>query len=574
MDKEASLKDNTLIKLWDGCLRKLPEKDAIVFLKVGAQPFRWNYLELFAQAEKFAAELKNKGVKKGDVCAIVITYNAYFYPLYLSVMLLRAVPAVLAYPNPRLHQEKFINGIQGMTKKSGFDWILTEEQLESALHPFVYFKGSKVKGMLFPLENSGKIPLSGKDLEIIRNAYLEIEPGDDLLLQHSSGTTGLQKPVLLTNEAVCKQIRNYSEAIHLTQKDKVISWLPLYHDMGLIAAFHLPLACGVTSVQIDPFEWAAAPSIMLQAISAEKTTLAWMPNFAFSFMASKIREENINNFNLDSMRMFINCSEPVRNDSIEKFTIRYAQIGLNENVVSTSYAMAETAFAVTQTPPVMRPVKLRVDYLELKGNKIKVIDDIEGDTKTLISSGRIINGCKIRIVDEKGFDLDEGNIGEIVVSSESLFSGYRHYTEKTKAVLKNGWYYTGDNGFMYQDNLYVLGRKDDLIISAGNNIYPEDVEDCINDLVGIVPGRVVAFGEYDETFGSELVCVIAETNITDIKDKRHLKVQIIKVGMEINVNIRRVFLVPPRWLIKSSSGKPSRKENKIRIFEAAKEMEV
>jgi acyl-CoA synthetase (AMP-forming)/AMP-acid ligase II len=574
MDKKTTLNDNTLIKLWDDCIKKLPEKDAIVFLKAGEQPLRWSYLELFGEAEKFAVELKKKGVKQGDVCAIVIRHNPYFYPIYLGIILLRAVPAVLAYPNPRLHQEKFLNGIRGMTKKSGFDWILTEKEMEGILHQLIYMPNSKVKGMLFPLEDMGKVSLSGKDVDEIRSGYFEIEPGDNLLLQHSSGTTGLQKPVLLTHEAVHKHLQNYSEAIHLTHKDKVISWLPLYHDMGLIAAFHLPLAYGVTSVQIDPFEWAAAPVILLQAITKEKATLAWMPNFSFSFMASKIREEDLSSFNLESIRMIINCSEPVRDDSIEKFKIRYAEIGLKPNAVSTCYAMAETTFAVTQTPPDSEPVKLHADYLELKGHKIKVINDKDGDIKTLVSSGEIINGCKIRIVDEKGFDLGEGNIGEIAVSSESLFSGYRHYPEKTKSVLKNGWYHTGDNGFMYKDNLYVLGRIDDLIISGGNNIYPEDVEDSINDLVGVIPGRVVVFGEYDEAFGSEYVCVIAETEFTEIKDKRHLKVQIIKTGMEINVNIRRVFLVPHKWLIKSSSGKLSRKENKIRIFEALNEMEI
>ena len=574
MKKETEYKDNNLIRFWDTCLKQFPQKEAIVCYISGEQPFRWNYLELFNEAEKFALELKNKGVKKGDVCAIIIRHNPYFYAVYLSVILLGAIPTVLVYPNPRLHQEKFVHGIKGMCQKSGIDWILTEKDLEGILLPLICIPETKIKGILFPIEDLENIIVSDKDLNKIRNGYFEVAQNDNLLLQHSSGTTGLQKPVLLTHDAVCKHLRNYSEAIQLTRKDKIVSWLPLYHDMGLIAAFHLPLAYGVTSIQLDPFEWAADPALMLRAISEERGTLTWMPNFAFNFMESKIREEELSSLNLQSMRMIINCSEPIKNDSIEKFELRFSQIGLKKHTITTCYAMAEATFAVTQTPPSIDPFKLFVNYVEMKSNTVKIKDDKVIDTKTLVSSGRIINGCKIRIVDRKGFYLDEGKIGEIVVKSESLFSGYRNYPEKTRTALRNGWYYTGDNGFIYSSNLYVLGRKDDVIISAGNNIYPEDIEDTVNELTGIIPGRIIAFGQYDESFGSEIICVIAETEFVELKDKKHLKIQIIKAGMEIGINIRKVFLVPHKWLIKSSSGKPSRKENKARISTVNKEMEA
>ncbi len=568
------INENTLYNFWYGCLKKFPEKEAVVWWKNGEEPYRWTYLELFSLSEKFAVELKNKGIKKGEVCAIIMRHNMYFYPIYLAVIMIGAIPTVLVHPNPRLHQEKFVSGIMGMTKKSGLDWILTEKDFENILHSIVYFAENTVKGMLYPIENIGRVSVTGQDLQKIRENFKDVSETDPLLLQHSSGTTGLQKPVLLTHGAVCRHLINYSSAIQLTEDDKVVNWLPFYHDMGLIAAFHLALAMGITSVQMDPFEWALKPTIIFDAIKKERATLTWMPNFAFNFLASKIKEEELGKYDLGTMRMFINCAEPIRHESLEKFKIRFIPVNLNNKSVASSYAMAEATFAVTQSVPGEELPKLYVDASELEKGNINIIKEKSSNTRVLTSSGRIINGCRLRIIDEEGHDLDEKQLGEILVKSESLFSEYRNYPEKTKDALQNGWYLSGDNGFMYKDNLYVLGRKDDIIVSSGSRIYPEDIENSVNDVVGVIPGRVVAFGQYEETVGTNVVCVISETDYTTAKDKRHLKTQIIQAGMEINVNIRKVYLVPHKWLIKTSSGKLSRKENKKKALEESKNIEI
>jgi acyl-CoA synthetase (AMP-forming)/AMP-acid ligase II len=146
-----------------------------------------------------------------------------------------------------------------------------------------------------------------------------------------------------------------------------------------------------------------------------------------------------------------------------------------------------------------------------------------------------------------------------------MFDGYRNYPEKTAEVFNDGWYYTGDYGFKYEDELYVIGRKKDIIIVAGKNIYPEDIEDAVNQAEGITPGRIIAFGEDDPSLGTELVSVVAETKLETEKDKNRLRLDILKAGMSIDINIHKVYLVPPKWLIKSSAGKPSRKANKERL---------
>jgi len=229
--------------------------------------------------------------------------------------------------------------------------------------------------------------------------------------------------------------------------------------------------------------------------------------------------------------------------------------------------MAETTYAVTQTIPGSIPVELLLDCQKLAQGFVETTVDF-AKARICVSSGKVIKGCRVRIVDENRKDLPFGRVGEIAISSVSMFDGYRNYPEKTTDVLKDGWYYSGDYGFIYNDEYYVIGRKKDIIIVAGNNIYPEDVEDTVSKVEGVIPGRVVAFGVDDETLGTEVLAVLAETNIETLNDKKHLKVRIQEAGLKNDIAISKVYLVPVRWLIKSSAGKPSRNANKERIIQS------
>ncbi|MGE5500155.1 MAG: AMP-binding protein [Syntrophothermus sp.] len=556
---------NSLWQKWVQNAKDTPDKDAVVHWRGGEEPLRWSFNSLISQATRFASFLKKMNVEKGDVCAIIMHHNFYFYPLYLAVSSIGAIPAVLAYPNPRLHPDKFRQGIEGMSQRSGLDYILTERSIENVISPLIEKNRTTIRSLIFPLEWLESEPTHTEFTEQINDIQSSVKPSDPVLLQHSSGTTGLQKPVLLSHSAVLQHIKNYSDAIGLTSDDKIISWLPLYHDMGLIAAFHLPLAYGITTVQIDPFEWVLAPALLLEAISKEKGTLMWLPNFAYNILADKIHDDEMEGLTLESLRLTVNCSEPVRIESHEKFINRFVPYGLNPQAISACYAMAETTFAVTQSKPSV-PVKvLSVDRQEFSKGKIKPLLDHESTVKMCVSSGVPIEGCHIKIVGENREALSADSIGEIAIHSVSMFDGYRNYPEKTSEVLKDGWYYSGDYGFVHEDHCYVIGRKKDIIIVAGNNLYPEDIELTASQVDGVIPGRVVAFGEEDLDLGSEQVSIAAETNLTDAKELHDLRMKIIKACMQIDVSIRKVYLVPPRWLIKSSAGKPSRKANKERI---------
>ncbi len=559
-------KYQNLWERWEDNSRRFPHKDAIVHWKAGEEPFRWSFSELLKTANKFSVLLAKQGIKRDEVCAIIIRHNPMFFPLYLGVAGLGAIPAVLAYPNPRLHPDKFKSGVEGMSQRSGLDWIFTERDLEAIIAPLVTRDGSTIKGLHFPLEWDSEFDLSENEQKMLTEIRSSIKETDPVLLQHSSGTTGLQKPVLLSQRAVLDHVDNYALSVNLTEDDKIVSWLPLYHDMGLIAAYHLPLAYGITSVQVDPFEWVLAPSLQFEALSAEKATICWLPNFAYNFMADRIEDDEMEGISLETLRLVINCSEPVRNESHKKFVAAFEKYGFSPLALSASYAMAETTFAATQTSPGEPITTIEVDRESLAQGK--VVDPIPGKTSRIcVSSGKEIPGCEVKIVDDKGNELPEHGVGEIIIKSVSMFDGYRNYPEKTAEVLKDGWYFSGDYGFKQDGELYVIGRKKDIIIVAGKNIYPEDVEDAIGTVEGIIPGRVISFGEDNVELGTEEISVVAETAYQDEKEKKHLIQRVREKGTSVDLTITHVYLVPPRWLIKSSAGKPSRKANKERITE-------
>ena len=565
----VGIEHETVWSRWCKNAAERPNSEAIIHWTAGEAPFRWTFSTLLAAAEQYASCLVEQGVRRGNVCAIILHHNTQLYPLYLAVCATGAIPAILAYPNPRLHPDKFRQGIEGMSRRSGLDWILTERKLQPLLEPLVTGSGSTIKELHFPLEWQAH----REDNQLLQEHPPQLIPTDPLLLQHSSGTTGLQKPVLLSHKAVLEHVKRYAGAISLTNSDKIVSWLPLYHDMGLIAAFHLPLIFGIPSIQIDPFQWVMAPSLLLEAITQERATVTWLPNFALNMMAFKIRDEDLHEVDLSSLRLIVNCSEPVRYESHENFLRRFQPYGLRPTALSACYAMAETTFAVTQTPIGLAPTVVAVDRTSLARGKVQPVTD-GAPARICVSSGKPIEGCEVRIVDENRLDVAPGSVGEIAITSATMFSGYRNYPEKTAEVLCDGWYYTGDYGFQDGGELFVIGRKKDIIIVGGNNVYPEDVEDAVGAVQGVIPGRVVAIGEENLELGSEHVAVIAETSMTSDPDRKALRLEIVKAGMASGITIASVYLVPPRWLIKSSAGKPSRKGSREKLMTERHRSEV
>jgi len=545
---------------WQELATLAPDREAIIHLKAGEPPHRWTWARLMDTAKRIATHLQQAGVKRGDVCAVIMRHHPLFYPTYLGISALGALPAVLAYPNTRLHPEKFRSGLEGMARRSGLDWVLTERALESTIAPLLSREGSTVRGLMFPLE---------WDLaatEPIEPDWSGVTPDSPVLLQHSSGTTGLQKAVVLSHRAVMEHTFRYGAALQIGADDKIVTWLPLYHDMGLIAAFYLSLLSGIPVIQLDTFEWVAAPILLPEAISAERGTLCWMPNFAFNLMASKIADEDLSGLDLRSVRVLVNASEPVRGDSFDRFHERFGPAGVPRTAYSACYGMAEVTMVAIQVPPGQEARRVSVDRDLLAQGQAEFTDD-PARARVCVSSGAPISGASLRVVDAALAEVPDLTVGEILIRSASMFDGYRNFPERTAEVLRDGWVHSGDIGFRYDGEFYVIGRQKDIIIVGGKKLYPEDIEDVVSQVDGIIPGRVVAFGLDDAEAGTEHVAVVAETRVDDPAAMKALRRAVVTAAMAIDITVARVYLAPPRWLIKSSAGKPARKANRERVAE-------
>ncbi len=381
-------------------------------------------------------------------------------------------------------------------------------------------------------------------------------------LQHSSGTTGLQKGVALSHTAVLNQIAAYSQAIALNERDVIVSWLPLYHDMGLIAGFLLPLVQGIPLVLMSPFDWVQHPALLLKAIHHHQGTLCWLPNFAYNHMARRIRQRDKEGLSLASMRLFINCSEPVRHESHQLFLEKFAANGATPEMLGVSYAMAENTFAVTQTPPGI-PARLDVvDRVSLEeSGYARPAAPEQPQAVVKVSCGPTVAGTAVVALSPNGHPLPDRQVGELAIRSPYMLTEYHNRPDLDP--FHDGWFRTGDRGYLADGEVYVIGRSKDLIINAGKNVYPQDVEAIVNEVAGVHAGRAVVFGVPDEREGTELIAVVAETRTTDAAERQAIAKAIRQeVVRQSTVTVSFVSLVDRGWLIKTSSGKIARAANR------------
>jgi acyl-CoA synthetase (AMP-forming)/AMP-acid ligase II len=399
---------------------------------------------------------------------------------------------------------------------------------------------------------------------------LRRKPEEIVLLQHSSGTTGLQKGVALSHQAVFNQLQAYRQALHLNDGDVIVSWLPLYHDMGLIAGFLMPVLGGVKLVVMSPFDWVRAPVRILQAAHKYRGTLTWLPNFAYNFCAQKIRERDLEGLDLSSLRAISNCSEPMRYESHVAFYERFKKYGLRYEALATCYAMAENVFAVTQGG-IDAPVV--VDEIDRDGMQVeRVARPANGSdgrpTIKMLSAGPAISNTECKVVDEQGRTLPDRVIGEIALRSDCMLTEYYHRPDATEKAFRDGWYLTGDYGYMDGREVYVAGRKKDLIIVGGKNVYPQDIELLAMQAPGVHAGRVSAFGVDNPDLGTEDVVVVAEVDATGEEEKEQIARAIeAAVNRGSAIKLREVYIVNPPWVVKTSSGKTARLANKEKYLQ-------
>jgi fatty-acyl-CoA synthase len=505
---------------------------------------RISWSELVRGIVGAAAVLDGRGVGPGDVVPIFAQHSPGMLFAFFGAQRLGAIPAFFSPPTPRQPADAWRADHARLIGRLRPRLVVCEEAALSAVAGFsdvAPLGATDLETTALATSSSGRPPLA--------------EPDDVALLQHSSGTTGLKKGVKVTYRQLSNQVDAYSRSIGLKSGDSVVTWLPVYHDMGLIAATLMPFSLGLPVFALDPLRWLERPSNYLALLAEQPNSVSWLPNFAFAYLAE--RGQLAAGADLSHVKAIINCSEPCKPEAMKAFQTRFATQGLPRTAVQVCYAMAEYVFAVTQTPPGAEPRVLTVDADAFDAAGL-VQPAPEG--RTFVSCGPAIEGVELSVAGG-----NPGVVGEIQVRGPALCAGYFENPQATSEKFAQGWYHTGDLGFVHEGELYVTGRKDDLIIVRGKNIYAHDVEALVGASGHAKPGRVVAFGIHEPALGTEALIVIAETEQRACGEAGAQAVTQALLSA-YGLSPAEVRFVAPNVLVKTSSGKISREANRARYL--------
>jgi len=479
------------------------------------------FRQLHDRSSAYARKYRELGVKPGDLVIVVLQHSPHLFYSFLGAMMIGAIPSFMPFPSAKQRADLYWADHDKLFARIEPRLLVTyEENLAAARAALPDFS-------IPTLIASDEILSTPGDL----HAY-EASPGDIACLQHSSGTTGLKKGVILTHREILDEVDAYAKRLDFTQADSIASWLPLYHDMGFVACFMSSVVLGTHLVALDPFEWTMRPAMLLDAIEKYRTTFTWLPNFAFSHIVNGARREKT--WDLSSMRAFISCSEPAKAATFARFAERFAASGVTPEKLQVCYAMAENVFAVTQT--------------EL-GRAVKT-EPLDGFDDGVVSCGPAVDGVELRIEDD-----------EICIRGPFLFDGYYKLPEKTAEKLRDGWYHSGDLGFLKDGELYVTGRMDDMLIVAGRNYFAHEIEAVANTVEGLLPGRNVAIGVEDGRTDATVVVLLAECR--EDGDMAEVGQQVRRQVLErLGLALHAVVPLDRGALIKTTSGKISRTKNR------------
>ena len=532
--------------------------------------------ELYAAGQHCAAELGRRGVPAGGRVALMLPTSRAFFVSYAGILLAGAIPVPI-YPPLRADRiEEYATRQSAILNNAEVCLLLTFRRAEAVaklLRPRVRSL-TEVADAEKLIEAADTAPPPSPGALPLHVTGSRARKGSDIaLLQYTSGSTGDPKGVVLTHANLLANMRAVGEAVQLGPGDVGVSWLPLYHDMGLIGAWLTLLHFGIPLAVISPLAFLTRPERWLQAFHKHRGTISAAPNFAYELCVRKIADKDIQGVDLSSWRAALNGAEPVNPETLERFANRFASYGFRREAQLPVYGLAEATLAVTVPPLGRGPLIDRVERetFAAQGRAVPTAPEDESAI-AFVSSGGPIPRHEVRIVEDKGSEVPDRTEGFLWFRGPSATSGYYRNAKATEVLLPLGpastqgehaWVNSGDRAYRADGEIYVTGRVKDIIIKGGRNLYPHEVEELAAGAEGIRKGCIVAFGLKDEGSGTEKLVVVAETRERNAVRRGAIASSITELVMRgLGLPPDRVELIPPGSIPKTSSGKLRREETK------------
>ncbi len=576
----------TLVEVLEWHVARHPGRTHVRFLVDDDHAETLSCGQLHEAATRFAGALVALGVRPGDCVALMLPSGLDFFRCFFGILFAGAVPVPM-YPPARPNQiEEHLRRQAGILRNCEARVLITFDRVR----PLARMLAGLVPTLAHvstpdALAAAGNTPLPPHPL---RSAALG-------LIQYTSGSTGDPKGVALSHANLLANIRAWGRATALGPQDVCVSWLPLYHDMGLIGTWLGSLYHGCTLVLMSPLDFLARPERWLWAIHQYRGTVTAAPNFAFELCVKRLIDAELEGLDLSSWRLAANGAEPVNPDTLARFAAAFARHGLDAHSLMPVYGLAECAVGLCVPPPGRGVVVDRVRRASVRlgeevehateaadtGDSLTLANAANAagaagtakatdaartpdganttdaaDTLRLVSCGPALPGHELRVVDAEGHPLPERTVGAVEFRGPSATAGYYRNPAATAALIRDGWLATGDHGYLADGELYLTGRAKEMIIRAGRNLYPYDLEQAVGDLAGVRKGCVAVFGTHAPGQTDERLIVVAETRVRDTEARAALEARISAAAMDqLGLAPDVVVLAPPHAVLKTSSGK-------------------
>lgn len=506
------------------------------------------YGQLAESARALARALVVQDVVPGDRIALMLPTSLEFFTAFFGILYAGATPVPI-YPPARLSQLE-----DHMLRQAG---ILNNAEIKILITvPQALRLGALLRGQVRSLALVDSVAgLTARpqpcDLPPAAGASATA------FIQYTSGSTGDPKGVILSHANLLANIRALGAATEANSKDVFVSWLPLYHDLGLIGGWLGSLYYAASFYVMSPLSFLRRPETWLWAMHRYRATLSAAPNFAYELCLSKIEDADIAGLDLSALRICANGAEPVSAQTLRRFSQRFETYGFHPEAMCPGYGLAENTVVLT-FPPLRRPPTIdRVDRDSLSRTGVAQ-PAREGDRLALeiVSCGRVLPGHDIRIVDDKGRECEERHEGRLEFRGPSATSGYFRNDAKTRELFHDGWLDSGDQAYIADGEVFITGRIKDIIIRAGRHIYPQEIEEAVGEIPGIIRNGVAVFGMSDPSSGTERTVILAETFEADTGRREALQAKAREVATDIlGAPPDEVVLAPPQAVPKTSSGK-------------------